>query len=86
MTDREAIEALTDKTVVNPYLTLDALEIAIDALRERAERKTGKWKKILIATVPFTIYGYECPFCEFRTAANTFNYCPHCGEKVEVEE
>lgn len=48
------------------------------------ERKTGTWKKILIATVPFTIYGYECPFCEFRTPTNNFNFCPHCGEKLEI--
>ena len=43
------------------------------------ERKTGKWKKRLITTVPLTVYGYECPFCEFRTATNSFNFCPNCG-------
>lgn len=85
MTDEEAFEALTSKEVVNPYLTLEALEIAIEALRERTERKTGKWIKRLLTTEPFTIYGYECPFCEFRTATNSFNFCPHCGAKMKED-
>ena len=50
------------------------------------ERKTGKWKKELLATVPFAIYWYGCPFCEFRTATNNFNFCPCCGAKMEVDE
>lgn len=57
----------------------DALNAAIEALQER---KTGKWKKILLATVPFTLYGYDCPFCEFRTAIDSFNFCPNCGAKI----
>lgn len=50
------------------------------------ERKTGKWKKRLLTTEPFTIYGYDCPFCEFRTATNSFNFCPNCGAKMEVDD
>lgn len=50
------------------------------------ERKTGKWKKKLVATKPFTLYFYECPFCEFRTVINSFNFCPNCGNKLEVDE
>ena len=65
-----------------PY-NRQASKMAIEALQER---KAGKWEKRLIATVPFTIYGYECPFCEFRTAANNFNYCPNCGAKMEVNK
>lgn len=52
----------------------------------KAERKTGRWIKRLLTTEPFTIYGYDCPFCEFGTATNSFNFCPHCGAKMEVDE
>lgn len=58
----------------------------ITALAEGAtpsERKAGKWKKRLVTTVPLTVYGYECPFCEFRTATNNFKFCPNCGECVK---
>lgn len=64
-----------------PY-SRQAFKMAIEALQER---KAGKWKKILIATVPFTIYGYECPFCEFRTVADSFNFCPNCGAKMATK-
>lgn len=82
MTDREAIEALTDKTVVNPYLTLEALEIAIDALRERAERKTGKW-------IDHSEDGYvECPICGHLTTCEgnieDLHYCFWCGTRMEA--
>lgn len=69
------IDGYTDKA-------REALKMAIEALQER---KTGKWIKRLIATEPFTIYGYECPFCEFRTATNSFNFCPNCGAKMEAK-
>lgn len=84
MTDNEALEALTDKSVVNPYLTLEALDIAIDALRERAERKTGKW-------IDHSEEGYvECPMCGHLTTCEgnieDLHYCFWCGNKMEVEE
>lgn len=82
MTDREAIEALTDKSVVNPYLTLDALEIAIDALRERAERKTGKWKDRSICSCCGWYLKNRFGFAEDVN----FPYCPHCGAKMEADE
>lgn len=89
MTDKEAIEALTDKDVVNPYLTLEALEIAIDALKERAERKTGKWKPI---DLTFGRHFYYCTVCEksvrdpIVNGELEFEYCPKCGVKMEVTE
>ena len=64
----------------------DALTFLAWAILAMQERKKGKWIKRLIATVPFTIYGYECPFCEFRTATNNFNFCPNCGEWVEADK
>lgn len=96
MTDEEAIEALTDKDVVNPYLTLEALEIAIDALKERAERKTGKWIEQAVCN---SYAYYRCSECG-RTetiyyafgdiptkerVVEKFPYC-HCGAKMEVDK
>ena len=81
MTDKEAIEALTDKDVVNPYLTLDALEIAIGALRERAERKTGRWVHLP------NIWGVVfCSECNYDLRINDTKYCPNCGAKMEVDD
>lgn len=91
MTDREAIEALTDKTVVNPYLTLEALEIAIDALRERAERKTGKW--IWVEDEKYRDYStgnatYKCSLCyhtDLRSRTQKVPHCWWCGAEMEVD-
>lgn len=81
MTDEEAIEALTDEDVVNPYLTLEALEIAIEALKERIERKTGKW------VVKPNEYGRAfCSVCDYELHINNTKYCPNCGAKMEVDE
>lgn len=49
-------------------------------------KKSSGWIKRLVAEIPFTLYGYECPFCKFRTATDSFRYCPNCGEKMEVDE
>lgn len=81
MTDKEAIEALTDKDVVNPYLTLEALEIAIDALKERAERKRGKW--VHLPNVWGVVF---CSECNYDLRINDTKYCPNCGVKMEVDE
>lgn len=88
MTDKEAIEALTDEDVVNPYLTLEALEIAIDALKERAERKTGKWINHKDE--------HQCSICGEVVIGEVYDgewgsngiyeYCPYCGAKMEVDE
>jgi hypothetical protein len=92
MTDREAIEALTDEDVVNPYLTLEALDIAVDALRERVERKngrkTGKW----VFVHPLQdddCGGYMCSCCNhgsYSVDAKTWKACPWCTALMEVEE
>ncbi|MBO7451849.1 MAG: hypothetical protein J6U54_16005 [Clostridiales bacterium] len=98
MTDKEAIEALTDKDVVNPYLTLEALEIAIDALKERAERKTGKW---IAEEIGLRRYAMKCSVCgiilhegynfdnaqEYKKYIDGFGhydkFCHECGAKME---
>ena len=68
------------------YSNIDIEKIIDEQTTIKPEQKIGKWKKILIATVLFTIYGYDCPFCEFRTATDSFHYCPNCGAKMEVDE
>lgn len=79
MTDEEAIEALTDKTVVNPYLTLEALHIAIDALRERAERKNAVCGKC-------AFYDSRYSYCD--RLGVTFDYDDYCSyfKQKEVDE
>ena len=87
MTDKEAIEALTDKDIVNPILTLEALEIAIDALKERAERK-GKWIFCGYATErdwELGIKSFKCSICDKKGDWRS-PYCPNCGAEMEVEE
>lgn len=86
MTDEEAIEALTDEDVVNPYLTLEALEIAIDALKKRAERKTGKWIHTNGNTFKCSICGNFLNFHGVNAGRGDANYCPNCGAKMEVDE
>lgn len=44
------------------------------------ERKKGKWIKP--TRVPDSMLE-ECSVCGFDCGAYTFNYCPHCGAKME---
>lgn len=79
MTDEEAIEALTDKKVVNPYLTLEAIDIAVDALRERVERKNAVCGKC-------AFYDSRYSYCD--RLGVTFaddDFCSYFKQK-EVEE
>lgn len=48
--------------------------------------ESNRWIKRLVATVPFTLYGYECPFCKYFTSINTYKFCPDCGNRVKEEE
>lgn len=55
---------------------------------ELPKRKTGKWEEKYmteeewIRGAPSTV----CPFCQKVNRNGKTPYCPHCGEKVEVDE
>ena len=89
MTDEEALFWLTEKAFNdNPTRFEVAKGIAIEALRERAERKTGKWITHKDE--------HQCSICGEVVIAEVYNgewgsngiydYCPYCGNKLEVEE
>ena len=46
------------------------------------EQKTGHW---IPSHIPESILD-ECSECGFSCGAFTFNYCPNCGAKMEVDE
>ena len=79
MTDEEAIEALTDKKVVNPYLTLEALDIAVDALRERVERKNAVCGKC-------ACYDRQFSYCDKLGVTFADDDFCSCFEQKEVDE
>ena len=55
---------------------------AIEALRERAERKTGKWIREFRSEADFIRgnYSRRCPFCGKYGGGN---YCSECGARME---
>lgn len=55
----------------------------------------GKWIKIFMKSYEDVRTGdmkrhylYECPICGYHTGnqGGEFNYCPHCGAKMDLEE
>ena len=55
---------------------MEAYKMAIKALEEY---KIGRW---LPSFIPDSILS-KCSNCGFDTGAWSFNYCPHCGAKME---
>lgn len=81
MTREEAIEALTSKDVSNSDVMLEALEMAINALKK--EPKTGHWiEGSDIDIMGKKVYWYTCSNCNEDRGQNT-NYCPNCGSRME---
>ena len=84
MTREEAIMRLEDLQPEFEYFPEDkeALTMAIEALNEPEERK-AEW----IVTGPFFDF-FRCSCCGYKTpwTRNIFNFCPHCGAKMEEEK
>lgn len=64
---------------------------AVEKWNKRAykedERKTGKWEeKYLTEEWIRGAPSKVCPFCQKVNRNGKTPYCPHCGEKMEVDE
>lgn len=47
--------------------------------------QTGRWiEKIVDDGQGFPYTEYTCPFCQYKTQAET-NYCPECGARLNDE-
>ena len=60
-----------------------ALADIIDLLETQSERKMGKWVQAETMNI------FECSCCHSRWNVYyvcDFDYCPHCGAKMEVEQ
>lgn len=93
MTREEAIERLKQNkaaakfyagmvqntnAIENELKDIEAIDMAIEALSER----TGEW---IYSTKQLEIVPmWECSCCRIR-AAKKFNFCPHCGAKMDGE-
>ena len=75
MTREEAIEALTSKDVCNSDVMLEALDMAIEALKQ--ESKTGHWVNNQNGT-------FTCDICGCKHSKS--NYCPNCGADMRGGE
>lgn len=53
-----------------------------NAIHICVEPKTGHW---IESHIPESVL-VECSECGFSCGASSFNYCPMCGARMEVEE
>lgn len=58
------------------------LQSAYDCGRANTQQKVGRW---ITSHIPESVL-CECSECGFTCGAYSFNYCPDCGCKMEVEE
>ena len=86
MTRQEAIARIKRHKVVHKlyepraaYIS-EALDMAIEALQQ--EPKRGKWEYREIANS--SILGYWCNQCHIGTS-KAYEFCPHCGARMESE-
>ena len=91
MTNEKAIQILKqyldmDAEVKSEYL--EAQRKAIKSLEQ--EPKTGHWEYVYYDSNP-NIGNWHCSECrgictEMHSIEDSYNYCPNCGAKMEVEE
>ena len=72
------------------YYWCDGCETVLRTLPDlpsaEQERKTGKWVKTGQSFVyPDKFRNYMCSECGYDIEKTKYNYCPHCGAKMEVE-
>ena len=75
----EEDEALKDRF----SQTLEATEMAIQALEQEPKTGTGHWN----LTYPYGKQNpiYECPRCHASNSSIFKNYCPNCGARMGSE-
>ena len=88
MTREEAIKIIKSECYVfNPFnfdsarMINTALDMAIKALEQ--EPRKGHWQ--VKDTYPQECECWDCSECQ-ETVFEKSNFCPNCGEKMEVEE
>ena len=76
------VNALKDRTDIY------CVDIAFDAVKHyirdyiKSQQTTGRW---IDSHIPESTL-CECSECGFTCGAYSFNYCPDCGAKMEVED
>ena len=87
MTREEAVKHIQDVICESNVFELEkeALYMAIEALKESAEQKIGKWEPYYAPRSFSRRPVYKCSVCE-RTADIETPYCPYCGTRMEADE
>ena len=85
MTDKQALRYLSPVKTLMKRLDFDkhyieALETAMQALKDRSERPQGKWIKDEEHSI--TIEMFKCTNCGYWNGADHFNFCPSCGAQM----
>ena len=79
--DRQAaIDAM-----IEAYEDLDAEWILKRLPSVQSEQKTGKWIPCKDGIEESIFAGARCSNCNYWLSIGRWNYCPHCGAKMEVE-
>ena len=76
----------------NPFTTFDnAWDMVEQApAADVAPVVHGKWVKAhwrnSVSCANCSICGFEAYHCDFRGAQKTYNFCPNCGAKMDLED
>lgn len=90
---RKTIIKERDSLRANPMVKVEdclyeAFNVAIKALEQERQSKTGKW--IVYYTVNFGDFAgtekYECSECHHRVGVFNSKFCPDCGAKMEEDK
>ncbi len=78
----QLIRELNAQMAVGAITRQTALDMIIHLLSVTPQQSTGRW---INSHIPESTL-CECSACGFTCGAYSFNYCPNCGAKMEVED
>lgn len=85
-------DAVSDgKKALDPVDDIVCLAKGVDLIpaADVASVVHGKWVKAhwrnSVSCANCSICGFEAYHCDFRGAQKTYNYCPNCGAKMDLE-
>ena len=72
-----------DETSIEQGIPLTEIEQALnDIPTVQPEQKIGQW---IDTREQYGEFEFMCSNCELLCCTNHYNYCPHCGAKMEVD-
>lgn len=84
-------DAISRVDALNAVTMAEFRNVAIENIKKipnTYQKPTGKWTETSLTQVSGGDFnrGFKCSCCDYVTVVDDFNYCPHCGARMEAEE